>query len=88
MLKDPTIGLRWATAPLAYTWAQRNKRDRSTAFNTALNRLFDMIEPNMEVVRIEEWVSKTQFKNLASWLEIDRLGEILTDQGSDKSRLS
>jgi hypothetical protein len=82
---DPLRCFLCVVGPFLYTFAQRKTRNDKTALQTTLNRLIDLIGVRDDIIPARLWPIEPELSKFKNLEEINNLGSLFTDQGSDKN---
>ena len=87
VLRDPKKTFLWIMSPYIYTIKNRRKTESDSTYQTALDRILELIEPLGTPITFDKWISTSSLKRFVHLKERINLQNLLSGYGSDKSAL-
>lgn len=87
VLQDPKKIFLWIMSPYIYTIKNRAKTESDSTYQTALDRILALIDPQGIPIVFDKWISTSSLIRFVNLDERINLQNSLSDYGSDKSVL-
>ena len=87
VLRDPKKIFLWIMSPYIYTIKNRAKTELDSTYQTALDRILELIDPQGIPIIFDKWISTSSLIRFVNLDERINLQNSLSDYGSDKSVL-